>query len=692
MLHKSCLPLSIAFALSASALPVIAQDEQGTLSPLEEIVVIGTRTEQRLGQIPLAVSVVNSDVIQRGRQQIALDESLSRIPGIFMQNRYNDLRISIRGFGSRANFGVRGIKVFADGIPATLADGQSGTDDLDLGSTESVEVVRGPSAALYGTASGGVISVTTEEPTEEPFISSNLIFDEYGHKNYQLKTGGTSGKLGYLVNISHLDRTGFRDYTKRQQTLINSKFRFDIDPSSDLQLVANAVNSPESRSAGAITLAEALADPTQAQPRNVSSNAGGAFHAQRFGVVYNKRLDEQRDFSVRGYSAWKDLDGFLPFGTHIPFAPDDGGLALDRIFFGGGFRFTQQGEIGDLPNMLTVGVDMDIQKDHRERFINNAGVRGNLTLEQEEEAEAFGIYFRNETNLTDTLSLSIGGRYDKIDLSIEDLYLANADQSGSLSFSEFNPSAGLLWNATDNMNLYVNYATAFETPTFTELGNPAQSLNVNLGGFANVDAQRADSIEIGAKGSNAAGNLYYDLALYAMDVDDEIVNVVSIANRAFFENASTDRRGLEAQLQADITDNFKVTLSYTYSDLTFDSFDSQPAAVGQPLPGIPEHQLFTELAYDLSDRAYIVWDAINVGEFTANNAGTQRVDSYLISNLRVGSEYEFNGGQQTVSPFLGINNLFDEEYFSNVRVNAFGGRAYEPAPGRHVYGGVNIRF
>lgn len=691
MIQKSCLSLSIALAVSAMALPVIAQDQQRTSNPLEELVVIGTRTEQRLGQIPLAVSVVDRDIIQRGRQEIALDESLSRIPGIFMQNRYNDLRISIRGFGSRANFGIRGIKVFADGIPATLADGQSGTDDLDLGSAQSVEVVRGPSAALYGTASGGVISVTTEEPTEEPFVESKLIFGEYGHQKYQIKSGGKSGNLGYLVNISHLESTGYRDYSKRQQSLINSKFRYDIDSSSDLQVIANAVNSPGSQSSGGITLADAAADRTQAQARNVSSNAGGAFHAQRLGVVYNKRLDRQRDFTVRGYSAWKDLDGFLPFGSHIPFVADDGGLALDRIFFGGGVRYTQQGSIGGFFNTLTVGADMDVQQDHRQRFINNAGVRGDLSLEQEEEAKALGIYFRNETDLTDILSLSIGGRYDKIDLSIEDLYLANANQSGSLDFSEFNPSLGLLWNATDNLNLYVNYATAFETPTFTELGNPAQSLNVNLGGFANVDAQKADSFEIGAKGSNAAGNLYYDLAAYTMDVDDEIVNVVSFGNRAFFENASTDRRGLEGQVQAEITDQLKVTVSYTYSDFTFDSFDSQPDAVGQSLPGIPEHQLFAELAYDFNPRGYIVWDAINVGEFTANNSGTQLVDDYIISNLRVGSDYEFNGGQ-TVSPFLGINNLFDEEYFSNVRINAFGGRAYEPAPDRHFYGGVNIRF
>ncbi len=221
---------------------------------------IGTRTERELGQIPLGVSVINMDDIQRGRQELSLDESLARVPGLFMQNRYNfsqDLRVSIRGFGSRANFGMRGIKVFADGIPVTLADGQSGTDDLDIGSAQSIEVVRGPTAALYGAASGGVISITTEEPTEEPFVESKLTFGEYGHEKYQIKTGGQTGRLGFLVNASHLEMDGYRDFSGVQHSLINSKLRYDIDATSDVQIIANVVNSPLALDSGGITLEEA---------------------------------------------------------------------------------------------------------------------------------------------------------------------------------------------------------------------------------------------------------------------------------------------------------------------------------------------------------------------------------------------------------------------------------------------------
>ncbi len=691
MTHRKCLAASIALIVAGMAAPAIAQDDSA--NRLEELVVVGTRTETQLGSIPAAISVVNLDDIQLGRQELGLDESLARIPGLFMQNRYNfsqDLSVSIRGFGARASFGMRGIKVYSDGIPVTLPDGQSGTDDLDIGSAQSVEVIRGPSAALYGTAAGGVIAVTTEEPTEEPFVETKVTAGEYGHQKVQVKTGGQHGRLGYLVNVSHLEMDGYRDFSGVQHTLLNSKFRYDIDADSDLQVIANLVNSPHAYDAGGVTLADVAADRTAAQSRNLSSNAGEEFDAQRLGAVYTRALDASSDLKVRAYSSWKDFSAFLPIGTHIPFVGDDGVVAYQRNFFGGGFSYTKRGTLGGLENSLTIGADADFQRDDRQRFLNNAGVKGDITFNQEEEAEALGIYFRNETALTDSLSVNVGGRYDNVDMSVNDLYLANADQSASIDFSEFSPSIGIVLRADEATSLYANYSSSFETPTFTELGGPAQDFTVSLGGFSNVNAQKADSFEVGAKGTIAEGQIYYDVALFTMDVENEIVNVSSIANRAFFENADTDRRGLETQIQAQITDNFEAVFAYTYSDFEFEYFEGTPAAVGKPIPGIPEHQFYAELSYSFADSAYVVLDALNVGEFTANNTGTVSTDSYLVSNLRLGSSYEW--GNSTFAPFLGINNLTDEEYFSNVRINAFGGRAYEPAPERHIYGGFTVRF
>lgn len=684
------LRILIPLLMAASSTPLLAQG----VSQLEEIVVVGTRTEQALSTIPMAISLVNKDAIQLGRQELGLDESLVAIPGLTMQSRYNfsqDLSVSIRGFGARANFGMRGIKVFADDIPMTLPDGQSGNDDLDIGSAQSIEVIRGPSASLYGTAAGGVISLTTEDPTDTPFVETKLMAGEYGHRKIQLKTGGTSGRLGYLVNISTLEMDGYRDHSEVRHDLINSKFVYSIDDTSSLTAIINAVDAPTANDPGGSTRGDIAINRKGAQARNVSSNAGEAFDQQRLGLVYKKSIGSQHDLTLRTYTMRKDFKAFLPIGTHIPFVSDDGVVAFQRKFSGMGGLYTYRDTLMDMPNVFSVGVDLESQEDDRQRFLNHAGVQGSLAFDQVEEADSFGVYFRNETSLREDLILSVGGRFDNIDLAVKDHYLVNGDQSGKLSYDEFSPAIGLMWNKSQEVNLYTNYATSFETPTFTELGSPAQDSNVNLGGFNNVNPQKAKSFEVGAKGSVLNNKLFYDVALYTMDVQNEITNVVNIGSRAFFENADTDRRGLETQIQARLNEQLRLTVAYTYSDFEFSSFDGNPVVVGESVPGIPKHQFYAELQYThATSGAYVVFDALNVGKYYSDNANTDQIDSYIVSTLRLGNSYDLNG--TTIAPFFGINNVFDEDYYSNVRKNAFGGRAYEPAPERHIYGGVTIRF
>lgn len=703
--HRPVL-LGLAVGLAVSS-QLLAQSpmQSATQSRLEEIVVVGTRTEKSMGEIPQAVSLVVQDDIQMGRQELNLDESLTRVPGLFMQNRYNfaqDLSVSIRGFGARTSFGIRGIKVFSDGIPVTLPDGQSGTDDLDIGSAQSIEVVRGPSASLYGTAAGGVIAVNTQDAPAEGINEVKVTAGEYGHRKYQLKTGRQVGRLNYLINVSHLTMDGYRDLSEVEHNLVNSKFRYTIDSSSDLTAIVNFVDSPKAQDAGGITREELAQNRKQAQSRNLSSNAGEAFDMQRLGLVYNKTFNAHHDLTLRAYSMQKDFQNFLPIGTHIPFVGDDGVVHFEREFFGGGARYTWTDQLMGLDNNLTLGFDIDIQRDERRRFENNAGVKGDVLFNQMEKADSLGFYFRNELSLTDSVALSLSGRFDNLDLKIDDRYLANGDQSGDLSFDEFSPAIGLNWRASDRLILYTNYATSFETPTFTELGTPAQDLqDANLGGFNDVTAQKAKSFEIGAKG-NLTERIYYDLAVYSMAVDDEITNVLMMENRAYFGNADTDRHGFEAQLLANLMDGLDLTVAYTLSDFSFDSFITQTEVDGDAvpipdqtvegswLPGLPRHQLFAELNYTHTSGLYVIWDALYVGKFYADNANHEKVDSSVVSNLRFGKQFDINGVQ--VAPFLGINNLFDEKYFSNVRSNAFGGRAFEPAPERHVYAGFNIRF
>ena len=306
-----------------------------------------------------------------------------------------------------------------------------------------------------------------------------------------------------------------------------------------------------------------------------------------------------------------------------------------------------------------------------------------------EEAQSIGIYFRNIFAITDTLQFTLGGRYDSVELEVDDKFLVNGDQSSELDFDEFNPTVGLNWNAWGNMHVFANYSTSFETPTFTELANPARNLNVNLGGFNNVSAQTADSFEFGLRGA-PNDRIDIDLAYFYMEVDDEVTSVSNVGSRSFFENADTQRQGFEAAAVFNVFEGLDLTVAYTWSDFEFDQFDTNQAAEGNNLPGIPEHQFYAEVAYTHASGFYTTWDIIHVGRFFANNANTVRAGQHTVSNLRFGRDFMVAGA--TVSPFVGINNFFDDDYFANVRLNAFGGRAFEPAPDRSIYGGVAVRM
>ena len=683
MLFRSRLESGLYFILT-----VVVCSTASAETLMEEMVVIGSRGEKELGMVPAAVSSVGQDDIQLARQQLGLDESLNRVPGLFMQNRYNfaqDLRVSIRGAGTRASFGIRGIKIYIDDLPVTMTDGQGGVDDIDLGSAQRIEVMRGPASSLYGSSSGGVISIYTEDGPETPFAEAAATVGEFDMQKFQFKTGGQYGKFNYLVNASHLSMEGYRDHSLVDHALVNSKFRYDINTDSDLTFVFNAVDSPVADDPGSLPIALVAANPKQAWGNNLAFDAGESLSQQRMGLVYRHKFGEQHEITLRNFYLWRDFQTFLPF--------QGGGVsAFDRFFFGGGGQYTYTAALFGMPNRFTVGFDIDAQRDARQRYDNNFGNVGAQIQNQDEEAEAYGFYFRNELSLTDTIELAFGGRYDVVDMAIKDKFLANANQSASLDFSEFSPTVGLVWHVFPQTSVYANYGSAFETPTFTEAGGPIQDASgngVTITGFRDVNAQTAESFEVGLRG-NLWDRIDYDLAAYTMTVSDEIVNDGTLGNVGFFENADTDRNGVEASLVVDVFDGMKMTTAYTYSNFEFDQYPSNPALQGNKMPVIPEQQLFIELAYTHSSGLYVIWDILWVDELYANNANTVTNPAYKVANIRFGRDFQF--GSLTLSPFFGINNMFNESYNGNVRPNSFGGRFFEPAPDQNAYGGLSARY
>lgn len=665
----------------------IADDaaEAATAATLETTPIRTRRIPESLAEAPAAISVVDEADIQEGRQQLGLDESLARVPGLFLQNRTNfaqDLRISSRGFGARSSFGIRGIKLFVDGIPATLADGQTGVDSIDLGSTGRIEVLRGPASSLYGSAAGGVIHLHTEEPPDRPFVEGRVSFGDHGFARQQLKTAGRGGPVDYLLSLSRFHIDGYRNQSGARSSNLNSIFRWHIDPESRLEVSVNAVDSPKADDPGGLTRAEVHADRRQARDRNLLFDAGEELDQQRLGLVYRRSLGEGQELSARSYIVHRDFENRLPFTS-------GGAVDLDRLFFGGGLAHTAESDFFDRRQRMVVGLDLDAQRDRRRRYDNLEGTRGALVFDQDEDVTALGLFAQGQFELGADVELSLGARYDRVEFDVEDDFLANGDDSGDEHFDEISPSATLMWSPRPALNLYGRFATSFETPTTTEFANPSGG-----GGFnSSLDPQTAKAYELGVKGL-LPGRLRYELVLYHIDVEDELVpfEVPSMPGRTFFRNAgSSTRRGVEAAVAAELAPGLTSTVAYTWSDLRFDRYRTPAGRFdGNRIPGAPRNQLFAELAYTHPWGLRAVWDALYIGHVHLNDANSAKEGSSLVSNLRL--SWAFRRGPWEVTPFVGVNNLFDRAYSSNLRINAFGGRYFEPAPDRNLYGGLSVRL
>jgi iron complex outermembrane receptor protein len=555
-------------------------------------------------------------------------------------------------------------------------------DSIDLGSSQRIEVIRGPVSSLYGNASGGAILVYSEDAPEIPFISLRPSFGEDGFQKHQIKFGGRSGKLGALLNLSDLNYDGYRDHSKTEARQVNSKFSYDINDDSDVIMVLNHTDSPTADDPGGLTADQVNNDPTQARQRNVDFDSGESVEQTRVGFVYKNKIGTAGSLMLRNYYLWRDFENKLPF-------VGGGSVAFDRFFVGGGVQYTHTGQIGNFGNRFLIGFDLDQQDDDRERFDNNQGVLGAKTLDQNEKVVSIGVFLQDEIALTERLELTLGGRFDRIRFDVSDDFLADGDDSGKRTLKEFSPSLGIRFGLTDRTNLYANISTSFETPTTTEFANPTG------GGFnPDLDPQTATNYEIGIKGLIGARSRY-ELAVFQIDVDDELVafEIPTQPGRDFFNNAGkSERKGFEMLLATEPVDGLKASLAYTYSDFTFEKFIDVNANDfgGKTIPGIPEHLVHADLTYAHNSGLFANFDVLYSDKVFTNNANSASSDSYVVSNLKLGYTRFFNNWE--FSPFIGVNNLADEHYNGNVRINAFGQRFFEPAPERNIYGGLTLRY
>lgn len=661
-----------------------AQDGPVTVDP---ITVSAPRVERALQDTPAAVTVVDGETFRDGRQRLALDEALNRVPGLYFQNRYNfaqNLRLSTRGFGARAPFGIRGIRVRVDGFPETLPDGQSQIDAIDLDSITRAEVVRGPSSVLYGNATGGVIDLTTATGRDHPGTTLKADAGSYGLYRLGVQHGAASGPWAYHLSASALDYEGYRDQSETRKRLGNFSVSRELGDDRRLRAVLTLLDNPESEDPAGLTREEVRADRRQARSDAETLDSGQEVEQQRLGLIYEDDDVAGGRLTLRGFYTRRDFEQQLPFF----FPGAENFVAFDRDFFGAGVEYASGASVAGRPLRYVAGVEADRQVDDRDRFrVDTDRQVVGRSQEEEQQATALGAFLQGDLDLTERWTLSLGVRADRIRFKVEDRFLEDGDQTGQRTFEELSGSAGLLYRLTPDHSLYATVSTAFETPTFTEFADE------NVGGLnPDIEPQDALNREIGARGF-LGDDLRYELALFSVRVDDELVERADDAERAFFNNADTRREGVELGLEWFATEQITVTGAYTYGDYTFDRFvDNSGADLdGNRLPALPRHLLYLEAAWRGGRGFYAAVEGQVVGPVFADSANDVKVPGYGVWNLRGGREWRLASGRE-LELFAGINNLFDKEYFSNIRANASGDRFFEPAPEVNAYLGAALTF
>jgi iron complex outermembrane receptor protein len=636
--------------------------------PLDTLTVTGLRTPFAAARAPYAVTIVGAEQIQRARPGLALDEALRGVPGVQVDNRYNYAlgeRISIRGFGARAQFGVRGIKVLLDGIPATLPDGQTTLNQVDLGALSRIEVLRGPASALYGNAAGGVILLESDIPRG---AEARVVSGANGLRRVQ----GTAGVEWGGVNVSHLRYGGFREWSDADNLRANARVQL-----GGLRIVANAVHY-DARNPGSLADTALARDRRQAFANNVRQQTGEQGSQGQAGLVWQGSAGPGQ-LEVAGHALAREIENPIPQRI----------IALERA--AGGVRALYRLEAG--PFRWALGAESELQRDERLNFVNRQGERGDRVLDQRERVASAAGFAQLAATLAERVDLLGTVRYDRFSFRVRDRLIteSNPDDSGSRALDAVSPSVGASWAFADALHLYANFATAFETPTTSELANQP----TGVGGFnPDLEPQRTHSYEAGAKGW-LGRTVAYQLAAYHARIRDALIpfRVPGQPDRDFFRNAgSTVHQGIEAGISAAPLRGVRTQVAYTYTDARFeryavagDTFD------GNRVPGVAPRRLDALLSLGFWRSGYLELDGRYASDTPVNDANSATSPAYFVADLRIGAS-DLRLGRVAVAPFLGVSNIFDTRYNTSVVVNAFGGRFYEPGPGRALYAGVEVRL
>lgn len=662
---------------------------------LAPIVVEATRTDKDVLSTPTSVYYIPQE--QQKSMNVNLSETLKGVPGLQLNNRENyaqDLQISMRGFGARSTFGVRGIRLYVDGIPATMPDGQGQTSNIDLNSLDHIEVLGGGFSSLYGNSSGGTILTSSKEGQGRDSVTLGYSGGS-NHKNQAniVLQGGSeqANQPSYIVSSSYFDTDGFRDHSAANKVLHNAKLTWSLDDGSKINWMGNYVKI-NADDPGGLTRAQWNENPKQVAGNVSLYNARKEIEQVQTGLTWNKPINDQHELYAMAYLGQRSVTQYqsIPSGSQGGVNHAGGVIDFDRKFFGTDLRWTGKDLLPNTKFIAGVAIDgMTEDRKGYENFNGDAlGVKGKLRRDEDNTLWNIDPYVQASYNFAQDWTLDAGLRYSNVHFKSEDKFLSNGDNSGKTDYQRLLPSVSLSWQIIPELMAYASYAQGFETPTFTEMAYPAVDSNVPF----NLDAAKSETYEIGLKSKNNLGD--FTFATFYTKTKDDIVPLKNEDGKATFRNVDkTLRQGVELSWTKNLWRDLTAQASYSYIDATFDQdtvniVGVTPIQNGNYIPGIAKNQVFLSLGWKPENGLYAGLDVRYSDKIYVNDINAESAPSYVVTSANVG--YKWSYQDWSINSFARVDNLFDKDYSGSVIVNESSKRFYEPAEGRNWSAGLSV--
>jgi iron complex outermembrane recepter protein len=706
-------PMTVSLAGVFAAFCALAPRARGDGAPeLAPIVVTATRVAESSVDLPVSIDRVDRHTIENGQLQVNLSESLITVPGVSIESRQNyaqDLQLSIRGFGARSSFGVRGLRLYSDGIPGTMPDGQGEFSQFDLGSADRIEVMRGPFSALYGNSSGGVIALFTEDAKPGHLIEATAQYGTFNTERYAVKTEGDDGVVNYVVDATHFQTDGYRFHSEAKRDNFNSKLSFATSDTAKLTVVANVVETPFIQDPLGLTSAQLAADPRQAGVGALQFNTRKSLDQEQIGAVYDDQLSANDDLSTTLYTGHRATIQYqaIPVATQLAPLSPGGVIDLDRSYWGIDSHVTDMRNIAGLPLQLVAGIAYDDLEEARKGYLDylgaDLGVEGGLRRDEANHVYDFDQYLQAQWDPGARWRLIAGVRNNVVEITSHGHLPVLDDADSSVRYAAVDPVGGITFRASSAVNLYGSYGKGFETPTLNDLAY--RSVNGSLPGLNfGLKPATSDNYEVGIKAGNE--QVRANLAAFYIQTEDELAILQNSGGRTVSQNiGETNRRGMELGVDAAWQGGFTGRLAYTYiravvgqAYATCISAPCNPLAhpggplpadyktvnEGSYLPAVPMNSLYAGLTWSYAPWGFsATLETQGRARIYANDLNTAAAAGFWVSNLRAGFEQETRHWR--FSEYARLDNLADRAYVGSVIVNETNSRFFEAAPGRTAY-------